>query len=77
MNIDGKEIFNSLMGNVQTAVMLVGGGMVAFGLISLAMNFGGGSASGNGASIGSAIGWMVMGVLICIAGGILGSLTFS
>ena len=49
--------------------------MVIFGLVSLGMNLFG-TASGNGASLGSAIGWMVGGVLIFVAGSIAATLTF-
>lgn len=72
--VDAQATFNELMGNVSAVVQVIGGGMVAFGLVTLGMNLFG-TASGNGGSIGAGLGWMAGGVLIFIAGTILGSMT--
>ncbi len=73
--VDAQATFNSFMATLATAIHIIGGGMVIFGLVSLGMNLFG-TASGNGASLGSAIGWMVGGVLIFVAGSIAATLTF-
>ncbi len=65
-NQSGSSMLTTIKSLLTGGCGFLGGGLIVFGAISLGMNIHNG-ASGNGAAIGSAVGTIVGGAVICAA----------